>query len=111
MPAEEGTCFGDYELIRKVAQGGMGVVFQARHKTLNRLVALKMILAGQLAAEAEVQRFRAESEAAAQIDHAGIVPIFEVGERAGQHFFARASWGQVCFSVFQSWIELAHANA
>jgi serine/threonine-protein kinase len=66
----------------------MGIVFQARQKSLNRTVALKMILTGRLATEAEVRCFRAEAEAAARLNHPGIVPIYEVGEQAGQHFFA-----------------------
>jgi serine/threonine protein kinase/cytochrome c-type biogenesis protein CcmH/NrfG len=87
-PLRAVTDFGDYELLEKLGRGGQGLVYRARQKSLNRIVALKIIGLGQWATKTHLRRFHLEAEAAASLDHPCIVPIYEIGERDGSCYFS-----------------------
>ena len=85
-----GTRLGDYELLAEIGRGGMGVVYKARQRNLNRLVVVKMIHGGVFADRKQIERFQYEARAASRLVHPNIVPIYEIGEIEGQHFFTMA---------------------
>lgn len=85
---QPGTRLGDYELIEEIGSGGMGQVFKARQVALNRTVALKVVRPDRMASEEYRQRFRAEAEAVAHLDHVGIVPVYEIGQHQDVCYFS-----------------------
>ena len=89
-PSASGSAIGNYDLIEEIARGGMGVVYKAHQKKLNRIVAVKTMMGGRFASQEERERFLVEAAAAALLRHPNIVPVYEVDECDDQLFFSMA---------------------
>ena len=88
-PAEpEGYQFGEYELLEVIGQGGMGIVYKARQRNLDRIVAVKMIRVGSLALDDEISRFYSEAQKAGRVVHSNLTSVYEIGEIDGRHYYA-----------------------
>src|SRR6476619_6612493 len=88
MPDAAPRRLGDFEILRELGRGGMGIVYEARQVSLNRKVALKVLSGGLGLTPKAVQRFHREAEAAAKLHHTNIVPVYATGEQDGWHFYA-----------------------
>ncbi len=88
VPGGPPSTVAGYEILSELGRGGMGVVYKARQVSLNRIVALKMILSGQFASADQRSRFRTEAEAIARLQHPNILQIYDLGEHAGLPYFA-----------------------
>lgn len=86
-PNAHGKSIDGYEILEEIGHGGMGVVYRARQLHPERIVALKMIRVGVWASKSDIQRFDVEIRAIAKLEHPNIVPIYEIGEQAGEHFY------------------------
>ena len=79
---------GDYRIVREIGRGGMGIVYEAHQKSLNRQVALKILPFAAVLDQRQIARFRNEAQAAAQLHHPHIVPVFAVGQEQGVYYYA-----------------------